>query len=163
MCVGCWFGTCCQAQPRSDPEYVWFSLQVKFNSFELDSEVGRLVLEFESILAKLWQIYEKMSKITLKSHFKAKWDLFWLKLPELGQKRFKFQNSSVKCQDYSQFMILNSTVGSTCKLFKILHWEYSWGVLPQQWYSTSRISPKSTLGVFEVTSPGVTNVPNAIF
>ena len=28
---------------RSGPGQVWFSLQPKFNSFELDSEVGRLV------------------------------------------------------------------------------------------------------------------------
>ena len=32
-----WKGTCCQAQVR-------FSLQLKFNSFELDYEVGQLVL-----------------------------------------------------------------------------------------------------------------------
>ena len=32
--------------PRSGPGLVqvWFSLQLKFNSFELDSEVGRLVI-----------------------------------------------------------------------------------------------------------------------
>ena len=40
-----WKGTCCQAQVRSRSGLVrvWFSIQPKFNSFELDSEVGRLV------------------------------------------------------------------------------------------------------------------------
>ena len=36
-----WKGTCCQAQVRFGPGLVQYSL--KFNSFELDSEVGRLV------------------------------------------------------------------------------------------------------------------------
>ena len=36
-----WKGTCCQAQVRSSPGLVQYRL--KFNSFELDSEVGRLV------------------------------------------------------------------------------------------------------------------------
>ena len=40
-----WKGTSCQAQVRSGPGLVqvWFSLKLKFNSFGLDSEVGRLV------------------------------------------------------------------------------------------------------------------------
>ena len=38
-----WKGTCCHAQVRYGPGKVWSSLQPKFNSFELDSEVGRLV------------------------------------------------------------------------------------------------------------------------
>ena len=36
-----WKGTCCQAQVRSGPGLVQYRL--KFNSFELDTEVGRLV------------------------------------------------------------------------------------------------------------------------
>ena len=41
-----WKGTYCQAQlrSRSGLVQVWFSLQLKFSSSELDSEVGRLVL-----------------------------------------------------------------------------------------------------------------------
>ena len=34
-----WKGACCQAQVQ-----VWFRLQLKYNSLELDSEVGRLVI-----------------------------------------------------------------------------------------------------------------------
>ena len=33
-----------QSRSRSDLGQVWFSIELKFNSFELDSEVGRLVL-----------------------------------------------------------------------------------------------------------------------
>ena len=33
-----------QSRTRSDLGQVWFSIELKFNSFELDSEVGRLVL-----------------------------------------------------------------------------------------------------------------------
>ena len=35
-----------QVRSRSGLVQVWFSLQLKFNSFELDSEVGRLVMSF---------------------------------------------------------------------------------------------------------------------
>ena len=35
-----------QVRSRTGLVQVWFSLQLKFNSFELDSEVGRLVLIF---------------------------------------------------------------------------------------------------------------------
>ena len=38
-----WKGTCCQAQVIKGPGQVCFSIELKFNSFELDSEVGRLV------------------------------------------------------------------------------------------------------------------------
>ena len=33
-----------QLRSRSGPGQVWFSIELKFNSFELDSEVGRLVV-----------------------------------------------------------------------------------------------------------------------
>ena len=36
-------GACCQAQVSKGPGQVCFSIELKFNSFELDSEVGRLV------------------------------------------------------------------------------------------------------------------------
>ena len=36
-----WKGTCCQDQVGSG--LVWFRLQLKFDSLELDSEVGQLV------------------------------------------------------------------------------------------------------------------------
>ena len=39
-------GTCCQAQVRPGLGQVWFRLQLKFHSFELDSEVGRLVATY---------------------------------------------------------------------------------------------------------------------
>ena len=39
---GTWRGT---TKGTSEGSFVWFSLELKFNSFELDSEVGRLVLD----------------------------------------------------------------------------------------------------------------------
>ena len=45
-----WKGTCCHVKLRSGKVHVrsglvkvWFSLELRFNSLELDSEVGRLV------------------------------------------------------------------------------------------------------------------------
>jgi len=44
-----------QVRSRSGLVQVWFSLQPKFYSFELDSEVGRLVLScFECIIKKIF-------------------------------------------------------------------------------------------------------------
>ena len=36
-----------QVRSQSGLAQIWFSLQPKFNSFELDSEVGRLVIEYK--------------------------------------------------------------------------------------------------------------------
>ena len=45
-----WKGTCCHVKLRSGKVHVrsglvkvWFSLELRFNSLELDSEVGRIV------------------------------------------------------------------------------------------------------------------------
>ena len=41
-----WKGTCCHVKLRSGLVQVWFRLELRFNSLELDSEVGRLVSFF---------------------------------------------------------------------------------------------------------------------
>ena len=41
---------------------VWFSIELKYNSFELDSEVGRLVSLLNELVVKIQNEYCKFSK-----------------------------------------------------------------------------------------------------
>ena len=51
---------------RSGKVQVWFSLQLKFSSFELDSEVGRLVMTYFDYLIVF--VVSKFLLKSLKSH-----------------------------------------------------------------------------------------------
>ena len=48
-----------QVRSRSGLVQVWFSLQPKFNSFELDSKVGRLVLFVSEVLDVRYNLFEQ--------------------------------------------------------------------------------------------------------
>ena len=68
-----WKGTCCcvklrsgKVQVRSGLVQVWFSLELRFNSLELDSEVGRFVVIYShSILKDLDDVIHKKSSLLL--------------------------------------------------------------------------------------------------
>ena len=54
-----------QLRPRLGLVQVWFSMELKFNSFELDSEVGRLVGSAVYILVKSTFYQESLLRKTL--------------------------------------------------------------------------------------------------
>ena len=56
-------GLVVQVRSRSGLVQVWFSIELKFNSFELDSEVGRLVL-FIFLFPKIFVSSQNVSKYT---------------------------------------------------------------------------------------------------